>query len=82
MPQSNEIGSFEAKTKLAELLRETEQGNSFVILRRGKPVARLVPWEPEPLRAGMEQLVADFRQVQRSVQGPVRVRELIEEGRR
>ncbi len=37
------IGAFEAKTRLSELLRETESGCSFVIHRRGRPVARLVP---------------------------------------
>lgn len=38
-----EIGAFEAKTRLSELLRETQRGKSFVIRRRGKAVARLVP---------------------------------------
>ena len=37
-----EIGAFEAKTHLAELLRKAEAGEEVVITRRGKPVARLV----------------------------------------
>lgn len=37
------IGSFEAKTRLAELLERVEQGESLTITRRGRPVARLVP---------------------------------------
>ena len=45
MAQSNGIGSFEAKTRLAELLREIEAGAAFVITRRGRPVARLIPFE-------------------------------------
>jgi prevent-host-death family protein len=40
-----EIGSFEAKNKLAELLQRAERGEEIVITRRGKPVARLVPVE-------------------------------------
>ena len=43
MDQSLEIGASEARKRFAEFLRETEQGRSFVILRRGKAVARLVP---------------------------------------
>lgn len=39
-----EIGAFEAKTHLADLLRRAEAGEDVVITRRGKPVARLVPF--------------------------------------
>ena len=38
-----EIGSFEAKTKLPELLRGVQQGTHYTITLRGKPVAELVP---------------------------------------
>lgn len=37
-----EVGSFEAKTRLAELLRLAEQGDEIVILRRGHRVAVIV----------------------------------------
>ena len=39
-----EIGSYEAKTKLSELLREVQAGQCFTITLRGKPVASLVPY--------------------------------------
>jgi prevent-host-death family protein len=38
-----EIGAFEAKNKLSELLDRAEHGEEVVITRRGKPVAKLVP---------------------------------------
>ena len=38
-----EIGSYEAKTKLPELLRQVQQGKRFTITNRGKPVAELGP---------------------------------------
>jgi prevent-host-death family protein len=38
-----EIGAFEAKNKLSELLDRAERGDEVVITRRGKPVAKLVP---------------------------------------
>ena len=39
----DEIGSFEAKNKLSELLARAEKGEEVVITRRGRPVAKLVP---------------------------------------
>ncbi len=41
------VGSFEAKTKLAELLDKVEAGETVTITRRGKAVARLVPVSAE-----------------------------------
>lgn len=39
----NEIGSYEAKTKLPEILRRVEAGEAFTITNRGKAVADVVP---------------------------------------
>jgi len=38
-----EVGSYDAKTKLPEILRRVESGESFTITNRGKPVADLIP---------------------------------------
>jgi prevent-host-death family protein len=57
-----EIGVFEAKTHLAELLDRVEAGEELVISRRGRPVARLVP-------------IADARQ-QKATAAATRMREL------
>ena len=43
-----EIGAFEAKNKLGQLLDLVEQGEEITITRHGKEVARLVP--PGPVR--------------------------------
>lgn len=45
-----EIGSYDAKTKLPEILRRVESGETFTITNRGKPVADLIP-----SRAGSQQ---------------------------
>lgn len=37
------IGSYDAKTKLPEILRRVEAGESFTITNRGKPIADVVP---------------------------------------
>ena len=39
----SEIGAYDAKTKLPELLREVQNGKRFTITHRGKPVADLIP---------------------------------------
>ncbi len=49
---NEEIGSYDAKTKLPEILRRVEAGESFTITNRGKPVAELIP-----TRAGEERRV-------------------------
>jgi antitoxin (DNA-binding transcriptional repressor) of toxin-antitoxin stability system len=38
-----EVGSYEAKTKLPELLRGVQAGNRYTITLRGEAVAELVP---------------------------------------
>lgn len=41
-----EVGAFEAKNTLGNLLDRVEQGEEVVITRHGKPVARMVPSTP------------------------------------
>jgi prevent-host-death family protein len=40
---NEKIGSYDAKTKLPELLRRVEAGERFTITNRGKPVADIIP---------------------------------------
>ena len=80
--QDIEIGAFEAKTKLSELLRETERGRSFVISRRGKPVARLVPSESSGPTPDWTELRDRFGQVRQGITEEVDVCDLIDQGRR
>lgn len=77
-----EVSAFQAKTRLSELLRETERGRSFVIRRRGKAVARLVPPAAEEELLDLPKLLISFREIRQRIPGVLKVRELIEEGRR
>lgn len=76
------VSAFEAKTHLSELLRETERGRSFVIRRRGKAVARLVPPVNEEQASDLVRIIASFREIRKRIPGRVKIRKLIEEGRR
>jgi prevent-host-death family protein len=50
----------EAKTRLSELLRVVERGETVAITRHGKPVAHLVP-APAHDRANRKKAVERFR---------------------
>lgn len=76
-----EIGSYEAKTKLPELLRQVKSGKSFTITNRGEAVADLVPSRGTKARdkvAAAEKLKAFM--LAEPVRG-VNIKQLIEEGR-
>ena len=76
-----EIGSYEAKTKLPELLRKVKEGHSFTITNRGEPVAELIPAR-EAASKRRKEAVERLREFMREspVYG-VNIKELIEEGR-
>lgn len=77
-----EIGSYEAKTRLPELLRAVQAGQRYTITLRGKPVADLVPVEGAR-QADAVTAVEAMRQFMRAappVKG-VDLKALINEGR-
>lgn len=55
------VGSFEAKTKLAELLDRVEEGEVVTITRRGKAVARLVAANSAAGNEDMRKLVEQIK---------------------
>ncbi len=56
-----EIGAFEAKTKLSEILRKVDLGERFTITVRGRAVANIVPTSnarsKEEVAAAVEALI-------------------------
>jgi prevent-host-death family protein len=79
------IGSFEARTNLPKLLARVSQGERFVITKRGRPVAMLVPPVQEsPADVGqlVEEMLAWRDREGPRLEGKGTLRELIEEGRR
>jgi prevent-host-death family protein len=75
---TREVGAYEAKTRLPELLREVERGERITITVRGKPVAELTPARRTPADA-----VAEMQAFE-PIKGvdPATVADWIEEGRR
>jgi prevent-host-death family protein len=77
-----EIGAYEAKTKLPELLRQVQAGKLFTITNRGKAVADLVPSEGQTAKnpaAAIDQFLA-FKK-SNPVRRKIDIRAAIEEGR-
>ena len=77
-----EIGAFEAKNRLSELLKLVENGQEVTITRHGKPVARLVPPEPAD-RARILKALEELKKMrkQRKLDG-LTLKELINAGRK
>ena len=44
------VGSHEAKTHLPRPLSQVEKGDTITITKRGRPIARIVPAEEQPVR--------------------------------
>ena len=80
------VGSFEAKTKLAELLDKDDAGQTVTITRRGTPVAQLVPIAAVDERARIRALVEEIKRWRvgkdRGAKPGSTIPELIKAGRR
>ena len=79
---SSEVGAYEAKTRLPELLRGVQvERRSYTITLRGKPIALLTPVKSVELDA--EHTVAEMLAFMQSVSsiGVDDLKSLIEEGR-
>lgn len=80
------VGSFEAKTKLAELLDKVEAGEVITITRRGTAVAQLVPVRALDERERQQALVGKIKRWRegrdRGARPGATIPELIKAGRR
>jgi prevent-host-death family protein len=77
-----EVGAFEAKTKLSQLLELVRRGERVTITKHGIPVAVLVP-PPEVRRDQTADIIRELAELrQRTKKGRETVRALRETGRR
>lgn len=53
MDATRQVNIYEAKTGLSRLVADVERGATVVLCRDGKPVARIVPYAPEPRPFGV-----------------------------
>lgn len=77
-----EVGSYEAKTHLAELLDDVSRGESITISRHGTPIAMVIP-VPGHNNISPAEAIAKLRRVRQDVRlDGLSLNELIEEGRK
>ena len=77
------VGSYEAKTHLPRLLDKVARGETILIIKRGVPVAKLVPAMEERFKTKRDVIEA-LKEYQRTAPPPgdLSMKQLIEEGRR
>jgi prevent-host-death family protein len=80
--ETNIIGAYDAKSHFSQLLERVEAGEEITITRHGSPVARLVPIR----RATAEERRAAIQAMRELAKGnrleSLRIKDLIEEGRK
>ncbi|GHV86529.1 hypothetical protein AGMMS50230_21370 [Spirochaetia bacterium] len=77
------IGTFEAKTHFSEIITLVENGADYVITKRGKPVAKIIPFKEEhemTFKEAIEQFEV-LRKRYRGEPGSFNIREAIKAGR-
>ena len=81
---AQQIGAFEAKTHFSRILDKAEHGEDFIITKRGKAVAKIIPFEKKPEMTRQEALekLKELRKLYRGKPGSFNIREAIEDGRR
>ncbi len=80
--KTKSIGSFEAKTHLSSLIDDVQKGGEYIITKRGKPVAKLVPFRDQDGTIKIEDIVSRFDSIRNNVRGRVNIGEYIREGRK
>lgn len=76
-----EIGAYQAKTKLPELLRGVQSGKQYTITNRGVAVADLVPAEGSRRQESVDAVEEMKRFMQQAPIKGVDIKSLIEDGR-
>jgi len=77
------VSAYEAKTHLPRLIRQVERGETVIITRHGKPVAKLAPVDDQG-RADVAEIIERMKRA-RARRAPMSVAEILaarDEGRK
>lgn len=75
------VGVYEAKTHLPELLAKVALGEQITITRHSKAIARLVPVEPVRQR-DVRGVIDELKTLAKGRHADIPIKEMIAEGRR
>ena len=77
-----QVGSYQAKTNLPQLLKQVAKGERITITKHGAPIAMLVPAHPAETR-DIKEVIAKLKAFRdRHPLKGLSIREMIKEGRR
>jgi prevent-host-death family protein len=81
---TQQIGAFEAKTHFSQIIEKVENGADFIVTKRGKPVAKIIPFDDKPEMTFKEAVEAmkEMRKLYRGEPGSDNIKDLINEGRK
>ena len=79
--KKNVIGAFDAKTHLGQILENVQKGDEVTITKRGKPVARIIPYR-EKISMSNKDVLNEFSNIRNSIKGKVNIKDYINEGRK
>jgi prevent-host-death family protein len=77
---TDEVGVYEAKTRLTALLDRVEHGEQFTITKHGRPIARLIPVARTD-RDRRRQAIARIKELRKGQVLGGSLKELVAEGR-
>ncbi len=76
------VGAYEAKTHLSQLLERVSNGEQFTITKHGVPVAKLVPVNASKKEDTLK-AIQELRELRKGCTlGGLKIKDMIEEGRR
>ncbi len=79
--KTTQVGSFDAKVHLSELLNKVTNGDTITITKHGKPIAKLVPFKEKAYLSRSEAL-SKLSKIRNAQKTSVSVLEMIAEGRK
>ena len=76
-----QVGSFDAKTHFSEIIQKANQGEEYLITKKGKPMARILP--PEGQKDKAAKSVKTILSIRKKYKmSHKEIKDLIREGRR
>ncbi len=76
------VSAFTAKTHLSGLLKEVQKGNLYIVTLRGKPIAKIIPYNDDIKEDSIEIALQNLNSIRQKIKGNVDIPSMINEGRK
>ncbi len=75
------IGTFKAKTHLSSILEQVKSGIPYLVTKRGKPIAMIVPYVDDSKKS-IPEIFKQFKTIRKMIGNRVDIREMIADDRK